>query len=452
MLLWVLFLILVVLLGISLYVFKKDLVHPTVVFCLMFLASVVCALVNADTWHLELHDNTFYILVGMAILFVAASIFIKLYYKKSGKLDKIKKYIPSEIKVGKVKLALVVLFDIVYIVLLVKAISDIASEFGDYNSYSQILNAYKANAVYKANASLPKYITFASKFVLTFAYVFMFIGVNNLFTSGELLRIKIKKNWPYFLPAALYSISLLLQSSRGSVIRLILAGAIIGVILYYKKNAYKINFSIRKILIACIVGATCLFGFYSLSSIVGRDTLGKNSLEYITMYVGGSIENFDLYMQDAPKKSELLGRETFWGSWRFLADYGIINQKEIPTGSLEWRKVDGTTTGNVYTAYRRWIQDFGVIGCAVVTVFVCLLYNVFYYKLLCCKVKRKNFFNLALIIYGIIFYHLALISIDCRIFDEIIPASLVQYIVLVGVYYFCVGDCRKGISKRICRR
>lgn len=191
-----------------------------------------------------------------------------------------------------------------------------------------------------------------------------------------------------------------------------------------------------------MISALALSGFYYASSLVGRDTLNKNLVEYVTMYGGGSIEGLDLYIQDKPQKSELFGRETFWGTWRFLIDYGIVDYPTKPTGSLEWRKVDGVTIGNVYTAYRRWIQDFGIIGCVIMTAIVSWFYNWFYYKLLYHKIRNKNVFNILLIIYSMFFYHLFLISIDCRIFDEIIPASIVQYMVLVISYYIIVGDIR----------
>ena len=158
------------------------------------------------------------------------------------------------------------------------------------------------------------------------------------------------------------------------------------------------------------------------------------------MYGGGSIQLFDMYLQEPPQKSELFGSETFWGTYRFLDDYNIINLRKKPTGSLEWRKSNNYSIGNVYTAYRRWIQDFGILGCAIVFAFVCMVYNIYYNKLKYYNKGKNNLFNISLIFYAYLYYHLVLISIDCRIFDEVIPASLSQFVVALLVYYYAIKN------------
>ena len=218
-------------------------------------------------------------------------------------------------------------------------------------------------------------------------------------------------------------------------------------ILWYRKNKYEKVVKLKNIVIMFCAGFIMLFSFYSASSLIGRDTLNNNMVEYMTMYGGGSIQLFDMYLQNPTQQGEVRGLETFWGEYRFLDDYHIIQLKKKPTGSLEWRKSNGYDIGNVYTAYRRWIHDFGIVGCTIILLVVGLFYNIVY-NILKYK-KENNKYNLLLLFYAYMYYHLILISIDCRIFDELIPASLSQFLVSGLIYYYAVKNNWKESAEKI---
>lgn len=454
MLIYILLVFFVILLITTYFLFKKDIIHPAVIFNFMFLISVACAIYNIDRWKIELHSNTFFILVFMALEFFIISYIIYKYYQnkiktKSNSTDKLSTMKSKNIDTKIWKLLIVIAFDIIYIMGIIYFVQNIASKFGVFESYSDALNIFKANTVYKANAKFPRIITLSNKFVISFAYIYLFIAIYNFIYLEENKKKKVVRLLVYLMPAILYAISLLLQSSRGSILRLMLAGLIIFIILWYKKNNFKVIIKLKYILMLFASGCVVLFSFYSVSSLIGRDTLNNSMLEYITMYGGGSIQLFDIYLQNPAKKSEVIGSETFWGTYRFLDDYNIIDLKEKPTGSLEWRKSNNYSIGNVYTAYRRWIQDFGLVGCAIVLALICIFYNVYYNKLKYYNKGNSNLFNIALIFYAYLYYHLVLVSIDCRIFDEIIPASLSQFAVALLVYYFVIKNDWMEVIKKI---
>lgn len=448
MLIYVLLIFFILVLICSYFAFKRNIIHPAVVFNLMFLVSIISAIYNIKQWQIELHAKTLWIFVLMGLEYFVISFAIQKYYEKKHKVVENKeKTIEKPLEAKKWKLYMAIIFDILYIVAIIFFVLKIASQIEPCNTYSEALKVFKANTIYKANVRLPKLVTFSTKFVIAFAYIYMFIAIYNLIYSEKSTTKKIVEFIMYLTPSILYAISLILQSSRGSILRLILAGLIIFMVLYGKKKKYVFRIKIKYVIGVIASMFIVLFSFYSISGLIGRDTLGNNMMEYITMYAGGSVQLFDLYLQKPPEKSEIIGKETFWGTYRFLDDYNIINLKEKPTGSLEWRKSNGHSIGNVYTAYRRWIQDFGILGCALVLAAVCSFYNIYYNKLKYYDKNNKDVFNIALIFYAYMYYHLALISIDCRIFDEIIPASLSQFVVALVIYFVTVKNNMVTITK-----
>ena len=443
-LLLIVFLIFTVL---SFFVFEKDYIHPTFIFNLMFLLSIICAIYNIEVWDINIHNNTTWILVIMAVIFFLCSIVLDyiLSKKRNNNINDSKGRICS-INIKWWKTLLILIFDIIYIVLMIINIKKIASRFGEFNNFSQALTIFKNNVIYHANAQFPKYLTISAKLIFSFAYVYLFAFINNLL-SMEKIRINkdLFKSFVYIIPTFVYCISLLLQSSRGSILRMLIAAVVMFLILYYQKYSKNIKFKLWQVLVIIGSAVFILIGFYYSSKIIGRSTLKKNPVEYITLYGGGSIELFDMYLQDGKKDQKYIGYESFWGIYRFLDDYNIVSFAKKPVGSLEWRKdKNGVTIGNVYTAYRRWINDFGFIGCAIMVLIICILYNFIYNALKSKSFYNKiNAYNICLILYSIFFYHLFLISIDCRIFDEIIPASVSQYIILVIVYFLFVANKEK---------
>ncbi|MTV44646.1 oligosaccharide repeat unit polymerase, partial [Streptococcus pneumoniae] len=86
-------------------------------------------------------------------------------------------------------------------------------------------------------------------------------------------------------------------------------------------------------------------------------------ISYITRYMGGSIQLFDLFVIDPIRRNKELGAETFSGIYEMLAKLGFDNN--IIKG-LEWRvSPNYYSLGNVYTAIRRYYSDFGVIGIVI---------------------------------------------------------------------------------------
>ena len=73
MLIYILLAFFTLLLIVSYFLFKKDIIHPAVIFNFMFLVSILCAIYNIERWKVNIHLDTFLILIFMAIEFLALS-------------------------------------------------------------------------------------------------------------------------------------------------------------------------------------------------------------------------------------------------------------------------------------------------------------------------------------------------------------------------------------------
>lgn len=467
MLIYILFITFLVMLTTAYFMYKKDILQPAVIFLAVYTVSIFCAMVNVKSWGIDLKLETFLIILLGGIEFIAISYIInKLYLKKNVnsfkddiEANKNQKDIEQEEKIKKIKiqnwkLIAIIIYDIIVIMLLIKSIIDIANSFGQFSTFSQALSIYRANTSYNINASLPRIVALLLKPIFATAYIFLFVYIYNIiFTQGKIYK-KLFKEAIYLIPVIIYIVQCLLQSNRLNIITVILAGFTMCLILWYEKNSWKKVIKIKNLVILAIVAILGLMMFYKSATLIGRK-VSKNMFEYITMYCGGSIECLDLYIREPIEKTNIIGYETFSYFIRNLNDYHIIKLDKVPTPHLEWRYSNDIMVGNVYTAYRRWIYDFGYIGMVILQAIMAIFYNIYYNKIKYSKNKQSTY-NIALILYGSFAYSLfthpidsTLYSFTCRL------AFITQTITLIILYFFFIEtnvELKHGLNIKIANK
>ena len=454
MLIYILFFVFLVLMIGSYFLFKKDIIEPAIIFTIAYTISTFCAMVNVEYWNIDLKLETFLILLFGGVEFIAISYLIhRLYEKKYKEVDG-NKIEGKKIKIAKWKVVLIIIYDIIVIVLLINSILDIAKQFGEYSSFSEALSIFRDNTSYDVKTNLPKIISILLKPIYATAYIFMFIYLNNIIYENQKTIKNILSKTIYLVPVVLYIVECLVQSNRLSIITLILAGFIMYIILLYQKQSWKKKISLKSIMILAMVAVIGLIVFYFSARLIGRK-VSKNAFQYITMYCGGSIECFDLYLEQPVEKSNIIGYETFTYLIRNLNDYNIIKLDKTPTAHLEWRYSDKVMVGNVYTAYRRWIQDFGILGAIVLQALMAIFYNVYYNKIKYVN-KKSVWNNIFIIIYSIFAYSLFTHPIDSTLYSFTLRlAWITQTVTLIIMYLFFAETeikFRYGFNLKICNK
>lgn len=254
--------------------------------------------------------------------------------------------------------AIICLFGAVISYLYIHAIVD---SVGMRGSWSETMQAYRWHTSFddNFNSGISTPINYGFRLFMAVGYVYVFAFVNELLVSEE-------KRWAYLVPPVIYCLASLGQSSRGQIIVMLFAGVIMFWILRncVSVNAVRINFGAVMLILAAVVFGLAIFVFGA--DAVGRVTV-KTPFDSLMTYLGGSIIGLDQFiakpeLSTAP--ADLFGSETFQGLWLFLGKtFGISDWTY--TFQLEYRFVNNVNIGNLYTAFRYYLHDFGQLGCAL---------------------------------------------------------------------------------------
>ncbi|MFU7516452.1 O-antigen polymerase [Clostridium sp. HCS.1] len=431
--------------------FNRDLIQPSVIFCLVYCVSIFCAILNVSKWNIQLEMKTFLILFLGAVEFIIISLLVNKHFEKNSKsCEVIGKNRSFNIEIEKYKVFIITVYNVIMIGLLLYYVLNIASQFGEFNSLSEALTLFKQHTSYAKDAELPHLLLFAQKPIIVFAYIFMYLYIKNIiFDEENSILYNIFSKWYYLIPVVGYIIHEFINSNRLTILSLGFATFTITLILYNIKNNWKKPIKMKSIITIGIIGILVLVIFYLSASWVGRIN-NKNLIDYITLYCGGSIENLNLFIKSPPEASSIWGKESFYYLIKNLHDYGIMPLSQMYPIHLEFRYYDSIMIGNVYTAYRRWIYDFGIVGMIILQGIMALFFNVFYNKI---KYSASKYLDFYIIIFSYMIYSVFLHPIDSYFYLQTVRLAFVSTFVLFILIYMFIFKfhitLKKGLTIRI---
>lgn len=437
MLIYILFIALIAMLIVSYFLFKKDIIEPAIILLAAYILSTFCVIVNVNKWGVELHSNTFWILLlgtleFVIISFIINKVFFNIKNNKEKKDNKEEKE-QSDVKVSSKLTIVIILYNILILVLLVFNVLKIASDFGTYSTFSEALTLYKSNTSYANNAELPDYLTILMKPIIASAYIYIFFFIKNIiYADGKKYKVALKY-WYYLIPTMIYFLQRLTESNRGSIINFILSAIVMYFIMWNIKNNWKKHVKIGTIIKLAVSGVMCLVIFYLSASLVGRIN-SKGMIDYITCYCGGSIECFNLYLQEEDPVRVIPGEETFGRTIRDLGKLGIIDDIQVKT-KAPFRYYEGNMIGNVYTSYKRWIHDFGILGVIILQAILATMFGIAYNLIRYWKYGEK-IRDLIIIFYTYFIYTIFMHPIDSLFYLETFTIYTAGVILFVLIMYW----------------
>lgn len=369
---YVLLLIITLLLQISYYIFRKDFASPTFLFYIGYFIAAIAATYNITTWKIDIQDNLIAIFIIGWISFFLGELFTReLLYKEKGR-----GYLTDYegeleiIKIEEIKIWIVLLIDFAITYLLYREVVRIAGLGGSF-SLSMMAN-YKTNLMENSMSGL---VIQTTKFTKGAAYIFLFIFANNIIAEERVTGRVIVKNLKYLYPGIIYCIQCLLRGGRYTVIAYIIA----LIFNFYFFAQYKYGWAYQVKLKTMIKMMCVVFGifiaFWLLKETVGR-TSSATFLEYISQYIGGPYELFSLYLKDRPSAAN----ETFAG---LLTSFNKMGLTDVAVRTYhEFRFTSNNIMlGNVYTGFRTYYNDYGIIGVGLLSFLLSLIFNIAYHKL-----------------------------------------------------------------------
>ena len=420
--------LIIILVGLWLVVMikEKDILCPDSIICLSYIVATLSAVYNYSVWEYDIHSKTVMIISTGILAFIVTSCFISLFKRKKSKIE-----IPelNEIIVNKnimflLNLASIVIF-LLYGYFFIKGIGG----FSGLANIEIAMRKYRYQLLHTDVDYIPTIINLLSKYCRALAFVSGYILINNAIYYKK-NKIRIRSVLQFLLPILIFIPFPLMTGSRFDLISYLIFMVMVWYIITKKNNMLRINIMnfIKFFLILVLI----LLVFSETRTIIGRDN-NSDTISYATSYFGGSIIDFDMYLQDDKSNDEYIGQELFSSLRKFLVQIHLIDEvsKNESLGMFRYSP-NGTIIGNVYTAFRKMYNDFGIFGVIFFQIIMSCVFNYYYYY---CLIKRNNkYIDTSIIIYSCLYFCLAFHSYSEFFYSTVISfnyVALFLFIILI---------------------
>ncbi|WP_235268378.1 O-antigen polymerase [Mitsuokella multacida] len=395
---------------------NKEPLAPPVVFALSIFISCFVAIFYEDFYYLDLGIDTFLTILCGVLTFFCGYIIYGEYYQKNNRDIVLSSSRTIPITINNKGYFIILIINVLTVVLTYIFLMHTSAVYGGMSLSERIFSyrvSYMFNEDLRPEELIPWYtnvlhdISYAS--VLWMGYIWL-VNINLL---------NKKFDGRFFLVLGLYFLSTLLSGGRANIVYIFLALGVIFYILKMETVKWSYSFSIKQILKSIIIGFLSIAIFFLSTIAIGRgdsivdlDTFLNELYLGVGVYIAAPIKLLDLFVTEeyVSDNGMPIGFYTF---------HHIYNWLGLHLGIKDWyqaedfgfRSVNGVFLGNVYTTFKPYYQDFGLIG----VVFLCFLMGVIfayvYYRI---KYMRKKSEYISrdtwIVIYAFLFYSIALAS------------------------------------------
>lgn len=406
----------------------KDLLAPSVVFCGMFVISTLFAALNVFAWNIDYSVEALLILTVGIFCFVFAELNVR-FLKKIFPVRKVSCLsVMSPVHVQWFFIILCIAFNLAISFWYYKEITRIVGASGYFEG--SLLHSFRVvntNLTFATDDSLKlnPLLNQCLKIVTANSYVFLYAFIRNFWSS----KTKGQQKYLLLLVAITALIPSILTGGRGGILRFLSAALAYSYIIWHQVQGWHVNISGKSIFKGISYFLMAIPIFYYSTFWIGR-SIDLNLFEYISNYIGGSIQLFNLYVQMPTSDALSFGEESLTSLWavfnKFSADVSTISL------NLEPRALDIGVIGNVYTFFRRPLHDFGIGGMCIFTWLIGLFIGFIYEILIKERNHQKSVFSV--LIYGYLFYWIILAPIDQWSQIVISLTNLMEIIFILLIY------------------
>lgn len=440
--------LLLLLLAASFIIFSKDIFAPPVIVIMGFILATVCALINQPKWEIQ-YTGKFVVVVAVGVLAFTVGCVLAVVLcniKKKNKLElTVTPSVAEVIDIPLWKTILVVIFQILACVWLY---IELKSKTGGH-SWNEIITIFReSQTTVSPNAITIRISTLcelASTLCFSIALIYAYVVGNNI-AIGAFRPIK--KLAINFAPIILTMVNSFMHGERTNMIRVWVALIVVLVTIRNRKYGWKASKETYKTLAKIAASALLIAVLFALlRSTVGRRETDWNPVYYVTFYAGTSIAALNLYLGKPLPSSAVWGQETFHninvniGTW--------LNKPELITKFYkEFRySPNGTLIGNVYTALRPPLRDFGFAGMIIVMILMGLFFTFLY-----CRTRYKvgkSKIDLLLLTYSYIAYTYYMYFYN--MYNSFLSLGFVKiFIGMILIRWFVLdGDFKKLFTEKI---
>lgn len=393
----ILLIVLLCVIGIFTYVInEKDVSYPAFISCVVFIVSTVFFALNESKWEISLHGYTVFIIISALLAFcIGGSLHLKI-GKTSTTYQDIIYAFPRKVT------ALLFAYNCIAMLFVIRKFQNIAAKYS--SSVFTMMNV--RNALSSGNISWGVGISILRESCYAISYMFAFVFINNKLH-------KAKGNVWLIFPILPSVIIMILSTGRTDFIRFFAFCFTLFLVLHSGHQKIRLG---RFIAIGLTAFALLIFAFYQIGKLTGKSQV-FNPFDTISIYIGSSIGGLDKYLVEPYSFSSVWGGETLYGLRRFARLF--ISDFVIPPIPLPFCKMGMGENTNVYTAFRRYINDYGVIGLYIIQLFKGMMFCNWYRSLR--KKGTRNTFSLLL--YSYFVYDIYLQSIEENLLRELFTVA-----------------------------
>ncbi len=407
----------------------KRITTPGCLAILVFLISSLVFTLNAVKWDTEISIETVLLIISALLIFgMGSRSKVSFYYGKKRPTKEVDQIINYNIKPS-VILILFAVGIVVDFVIYRRAMQILTGRATIRNMLFTLRVALADDAKWGTGISILREGYYAIGYSSIFAYC---VNVSDDFKATW-------KKWGYILlPAIPMLIAMFLSTGRTGFIRVVCVIFITLITLVGYRKRIKLGKFFR---IGILVFVLLLFVFFQLGKATGKSQI-FSAFDTLSIYVGSSIGALDGYLKNPVSYSNSFGGETLYG-FRRIARF--FDERIIATPiPLPFHRVIHGYNTNVYTALRRYINDFGIGGMYIIMFLEGMFFGNWEYFVR--KEKRKD---LSLLLYAYFMYDVILIAIEENFFREMLTfAQIFIVVAFILFYYYVLAPSRVNVSLR----
>lgn len=420
---YILFIIILLLLMISYIFFDRDLFSPPVTVVLTFCVSVGLNAVYASVWNLPMHFNTFMIILcEIGLFLLGGGIVHYFFYKlKPTFAGARKKVFDSLYDIDNKKFILINVIVLTFLMmnyLELLRLMDQLSASGTTATFRTL--AYKL-AFGEINYSRWYYYRYI--FIKVCAYIGIYMCVYNSIVGGWNC-----KNLKFLVPVVLFLVTIGITITRMEFIKLSLYTLVLYTIIcqQYNKREERKDKNVKLIKMICLCLGLFICVFFITGIMSGKIHSNMSFMRVLAHYFGINISAFDVFVNTVYIDTKYIGMMTLSGIYSKLAFFGFPSFSAY-IGHFTY--FSGIET-NVYTAFRRYIQDYGYLGCSIIM--FCLG---FWYTFMYNYLKYYKFNVLGIIFYAILAYPVFLLCREEHFFIDFFKTTNIYIMLLIFIFY-----------------
>ncbi|MCR5460318.1 MAG: oligosaccharide repeat unit polymerase [Acetatifactor sp.] len=407
-------------------IYKLDGKRITTPACLSVLAFMISALVfaiNAEKWETEIRIETVWLIfTALLVFWIGSKAKFKIKFAGSKRDENLQDN---------------VYYDVKPIIIIALFLAGMVVDFVIYRRAMQIISNYAAGkfALYTLRNALAKDASWGT-IISILREGYYAVGYSCLFVYCVNISYAPKTSWKKWLyvllPVIPMLIAMFMSTGRTGFIRVtcVLFISLITLINYSKR--VKIGKLARN---GILVFAALLYVFFQLGKATGKSQI-FSAFDTLSIYVGSSIGALDGYLKNPVSFSNSFAGETLYGLRKIAR---IFNERIVATPiPLPFHYVVHGYNTNVYTALRRYINDFGIVGMYGIMAMKGMIFGHWEQSL-----REKKNRGLSLLLYAYFMYDIVMQSIEENFLRELFTvAQIFIMIVFFLLYYYVLMPSR----------